>query len=184
MPELMGIQMQNMKKGVSWIAALLIISASIFALFEFVDGHLFGLMNNALCFKYLGCNAGFFGYDAIAHFASGIIEIIFILWLAKKTSRFNFLHNNFWKSVLILMAIVALIGVGWEILEFVGDHVRMYVFHEDLLRPANRLFQPSNSDTVGDLTFGLLGATITILILGLIDRALLGAARSDSEAKT
>jgi hypothetical protein len=107
-----------------------------------VGNRFFGFMSDATCFHYLGCNAGFFGYDALTHFVCGIV---IALGLKDKT-----------KNLLELLAYAALIGVCWEILEFGYDHFRMVVLHMNLTNP-NTLSQPSNVDTMGDLIFGLLG---------------------------
>jgi hypothetical protein len=77
----------------------------------------FGFMKNDYCFKYLGCNAGFFGYDAIEHFLSGLSEGFLFLWLSHRSEKFDFLRNgSFWKNFLVLLGLVALVGVGWEIM--------------------------------------------------------------------
>ena len=72
----------------------------------------------------------------------------------------------------MVLAIAALIGVSWEILEFIFDHVRMDIFHVNLIYP-NQMAQASNSDTMGDLSFGLLGALTSSCVMRLIDRKLL-----------
>lgn len=157
---------------------------SVFTLAEVIGGHSFGWMDNSRCFKYLGCNAGFFGYDALIHFLGGMIEAVFILWLAKKFPKFNFLQKNFWKNAVILIALIALLSVGWEFVEFGYDHVRMDILHQDLLYPTNRLRQPSNSDTMGDLFFGLFGAAVMIAVLGISDKKYLAASDDDSKTIT
>lgn len=135
---------------------------------QFGLGDIWGMMRNSQCFKYLGCNAGFFGFDALVHFLAGILFITFVLWLFHKYPKLNLLHGDFWKNAIILLAIVALLGVTWEIMEFSADHIRMNILHENLTHP-NHLAQPSNSDTMGDLTFGLLGAALSIGMLRLFD---------------
>ena len=153
----------------SRLGVLLVASVSVFILFEVVGGIVFGLMQNYHCFKYLGCNAGFFGYDAFIHFLAGMMELVFILWLAKKSPKFNFFHEDIRKNIIILISLVALVAVSWEIWEFSGDRLRIVLSHQDLLHP-NRLFQPSNSDTMGDLCFTLFGAATMITILGFYDK--------------
>lgn len=166
----------------SRLGALLITSASAWGLVWFVNGNLFGWMDNSLCFKYLGCNAGFFGYDALVHFFGGMMETIFILWLAKKSPKFNFfLSQRLRKNFIILFALIALLSVGWEFMEFGYDRARMDVFHEDLLHPTNRLRQASNSDTMGDLFFGLFGAAVMIAVLKFSGKKYLAASDNDSE---
>lgn len=174
----------------SRLDALLITSTSAWGLVWFVNGDLFGWMNNSFCFKYLGCNAGFFGYDALVHFLGGIMEAAFIFWLAKKSPKFNFFsqpradpplaEKNFWKNFIIVIALVALLGVGWELGEFAFDRARMDVLRQDLLYPTNRLRQASNSDTMGDFLFGLFGAAVMTAALGISDRKHLIVNEDDS----
>ena len=135
---------------------------------QFGLGDIWGMMKNSQCFKYLGCNAGFFGFDAFVHFLAGILFIMFVLWLFHRYPKLNLLHANFWKTAVILLAIVALLGVTWEVIELAADHIRMDVLHENLTHP-NRLAQPSNGDTMGDLTFALLGAALSIGALKKFD---------------
>ena len=151
-----------------WLGVLVLCVILIFLFAVFVVGDWFGWIGNSQCFQYLGCNIGFFGYDALTHFLGGTVEVSLILWLMIRFPRVNIFHENFWKNFVILLALVALIGVGWEILEFSYDHIRIFLLHDNLLNP-NRLFQPSNRDTIGDLTFGLLGALVMIGILKSAD---------------
>lgn len=137
---------------------------SIFAVQDFVGGYFFSWLNNSKCFTYLGCNAGFFGYDALVHFFSGMTEAVFIFWLAEKSQKFNFLHKSFWKNAIIIISIVALLGIGWEIIEFSYDQIRTHVLHQNLLDP-NRLVQPNNIDTMGDLISTLIGALVILVIM-------------------
>ena len=120
----------------------------------------FGWMRNETCLPYLGCNIGFFGYDALVHFVSGITIAVGLSWLARKHHEWSLFHGGFWKNVLVIMALAALIGVTWEMLEFIFDHVRMDLFHMNLVNP-NVMSQASDSDTMGDLSFGLLGAFLS-----------------------
>ncbi len=130
----------------------------MFLVLEF-GGKALGFMQNAMCYRWLGCNAGFFGYDALVHFVGGITIAIGVLWLSKKSKKLDFFHIDeiFWKRMLIILAVAALIGVVWEALEFSYDLFRVLVLHINLLYP-NQLAQPSNADTMGDLVFGLTGA--------------------------
>ena len=135
--------------------------------FGVVGGHVWHWMSNEMCYYYLGCNVGFFGYDAIVHLVGGILIVLSLLWLMRRFPSLDILHDNdFSKNFLIVLALVALIGVGWEIMEFSFDHWRMVVLNENLINP-NTLAQPSNGDTMGDLVFGLFGGTITMLIMRL-----------------
>ena len=146
------------------LSKVLLALVLLFCVALFIIGDLFGQMQNSRCFQYLGCNSGFFGYDALVHFISGMMQATFIVWLARRYVRFNILHDSFWKNVFTIIAFVALIGVSWEIFEFLGDRFRIYFFHMDLLN-TGRLFQASNSDTMGDMTLALIGAKIILLTL-------------------
>ena len=146
----------------------LAVTSVIWAGAQFWVGSFLGLMDNARCFKYLGCNEGFFGFDAVVHFLAGILYITFVLWLFHRYPKFNILHKNFWKNVVILLAISVFTGLCWEIFEFGVDHLRIYVFHQT--PSIQYLFQASNSDTMGDLIFGLLGSCSAIFTLRFLNR--------------
>ena len=117
-------------------------------------------------FSTFGCNVGFFGYDAGVHFVSGVAEATLIVWLMRRFSSLSLFHDRFWKNFLMIVAIVALVGCLWEIGEFGRDQFRMGVLHENLTSP-NTLDQPNNNDTMGDLTFSILGAVIAASIIRL-----------------
>lgn len=139
------------------------ISLFIFAFAVFLGGIWPGWMHSSYCFKYLGCNAGFGGYDALVHFLGGITGAAFILWFIKKYPRWNILSGDALRDSFMVIAIVALAGVSWEIIEFSIDHFRILVLHQDIVH-LGHLLQPSNSDTMGDLVFDLLGGIIGIIL--------------------
>ncbi len=132
-------------------------------------GHWLG--DNSLCYKLLGCNAGFFGYDTIEHFLSGLLVASLVVRHARRRTRPDFLKNTFWRDVITLTAFVALFGLGWEMIEFFRDNVLMHIkfFHNIRLLLPDSVAQPSNSDTMGDLTFDLLGGLVGALVLRLVD---------------
>ncbi len=148
------------------IVLMVLLPIYIFALLS--GDFWFHLMSNDKCYTYLGCNAGFFGYDALVHFLSGIIIAVSLLLIRHYYPEAAAFSHKKWMQALVIMGIAALIGVVWEILEFSYDHFRMDILHINLIYP-NLLAQPSNSDTMGDLTFGLLGVLITLSILYLYD---------------
>ncbi len=123
-------------------------------------------MNNSTCFTLLGCNAGFFGYDAIEHFLCGAAVFLAILWLCKKFPEHSILPNErYWKIALTLVAYVALLAVLWEILECAHDYFNLSILHEHLFNyrlHINALDQPSNLDTMGDISFTLIGALVSL----------------------
>jgi hypothetical protein len=163
-------------KDVAWQTSFFVISVFIFCLFEFVGGHGLLLMENSVCLPYLGCNVGFFGYDALVHFFAGVMEGSFIFWFVSKYPGKQFFHNNeYRKNLVIFISIVALMSVMWETLELIGDHTRTDILHMDVLHPRNELFQASNGDTMGDMFFGLLGALMMVYIVKKLKKDVLQA---------
>ena len=75
-------------------------------------------LNSSLCFKYLGCNAGIFGYDAALHVACGLTCIFFFLWLNDRNPNWTLLPKNTGAQIVSLLALVCLIGVAWEMSEY------------------------------------------------------------------
>lgn len=141
------------------LTVILICSAILFLVLRVGLGFGFNLFENDVCLRYLGCTGGFLGFDILVHFSTGIFEATLLLWLVARFPRLNILQDKLWKNVLIIVAFAALVGVGWEIWEFGVDHFRIFVLHQDLLYPKNLFMQANNnSDTMGDLIFGLLGA--------------------------
>ena len=141
-----------------------IILVIIFLVLSFLGNHGPNLMANGKCYRFLGCNSGFFGYDAVVHFVSGFMDATLIVWFMKKFPAINLFHNNFWKNFIVVITLVVFIAFSWEVGEFFHDQFRMKILHEDLIAQ-NRLDQPSNDDTMGDITFSILGAAITVLAL-------------------
>jgi hypothetical protein len=142
------------------ILGFVLVAVVILFLLASLGGNLSGLMNNDACYTYLGCNAGFFGYDAIVHMVSGVMNIFILIYIMRTWPKFNFLTGSYWKNMLILVAFALVIGLCWEWGEFAADHFKMIVLHMNIINP-NRQYQPSNGDTMGDLFFGGIGATIT-----------------------
>ena len=150
----------------STIDIALLLGALIFAA-TIIAGQIWANDNTA-CVKFLGCGNGFFGYDALEHFFWGFLAVAFIIRICIKFPPLNLLHNDaLWKNVLLLLALLTLLSVGWELLEYVRDHIlTQFAFFNKLafLKP-HSLAQPSNVDTMGDLTFDLLGGILGIFIL-------------------
>ncbi len=117
-------------------------------------------IDNQKCYQLLGCNMGFFGYDALLHFLSGFMNASLIIYLMRKYPALNFFRREFWKNALTVVSMVALIALLWEIGEFGHDQYRMKVLNINLTNP-DRLDQASNSDTMGDMTFSIIGGAIT-----------------------
>ncbi|MFA6601940.1 MAG: hypothetical protein WCT02_03750 [Candidatus Paceibacterota bacterium] len=122
------------------------------------------LIANHKCYAFFGCNGGFFGFDAFQHFLSGPMDVALIIWLSRKHEKVNLFQEKFWKNFLIIVAIVALVAVLWEIIEYGHDEFRMDVLGRNLTSP-NLLDQPTNSDTMGDMTMTLVGASLAAVAL-------------------
>jgi len=120
---------------------------------------------NSSCSKYIGCNSGFFGFDAFEHYFFGASLGFFVIWLGQKR-RFSLFFKELWKTIIVLIAVTALVSVFWEILEFLHDLIRVHIMNEHLIDfklNLNLLDQPNNIDTMGDLIFALLGTGSAIL---------------------
>ncbi len=140
-------------------------SVILFVAALIAEGFWFG--NNHYCYTSLGCNAGFFGFDALVHFSSGIAEASLIIWLAKNYKKVNFFDGNSCRNIVILVALVALLGIGWELLELGHDLIvtNTTVFSSLPFFGPENIAQPSGSDTMGDLSLDLLGALVFSLAL-------------------
>jgi hypothetical protein len=158
-------QQQPDRPKIDRLTIILLCSVIIFLILRVGFGYGLNWFDNDFCPKYLGCTGGFFGFDMLVHFSTGVLEVISIFWLVKRFPKLNILHDKFWKNVIILVAFAALIGVVWEFWEFGVDHFRMFILHWDLFYPKNLLMQASNTDTTGDLVLGLLGALSAIFSL-------------------
>ena len=122
---------------------------------------------NIKCYKFLGCNAGFFGYDAVLHFVSGILDATAIVVFFRKFPKLSLFHlsfASFWKNLVIIAALTALISLSWEIGEFSHDQFRINVLHENIVA-TNHLDQPSDADTMGDMTFAEIASILTALLI-------------------
>ena len=156
--------MPFMKGDYSRVGILAFVSTAIWVAVisygEFFDG-----APNSACYPYLGCDSGFFGYDALEHFLFGFAVVWIIVWLCKKFPTYSILNETCWKSALILVALVVSIEVVWEIGECFRDAYLLDIAHVQLLNfqlHINYLAQPSNFDTMGDMTFNLLGSLLTL----------------------
>ncbi|HEU0080832.1 MAG TPA: hypothetical protein VFQ72_02315 [Candidatus Paceibacterota bacterium] len=131
----------------------------LFALFSLmtVGSEPLGWMKNSNCTPGLGCNIGFGGYDALTHFVCGALVATGLLWLSRRHPRWRIFGPEFGRNLLTVLAIAALVGTLWEILEYCFDGFRTVYLHMDLMHP-NQAAQPTNADTAGDMLFGLLGA--------------------------
>ena len=142
---------------------ILALSIVIFLFSSLVVGYgPFKWASNSECFVYIGCNAGFFGFDWVIHFLSGIVVATSAIWFFDKFPKFSIFTHSFLKNLIILLAICTLVGVFWEFGEFAIDQARMLFVHHSL--PQTMLLQQSNTDTMGDLFADFLGALFIALI--------------------
>lgn len=151
----------------------LAVTMALYLVVILLHGH-FGA--NVLCFPKLGCNAGFFGYDAFfEHFLCACVGTLLLVRFMKTHPHRSFLYNSFWKNIIVLIALTMLLGVAWELFEFSHDQIMLYAPPQRaifFLTPDRRL-QPSNIDTMGDLTFDLMGSSTALIVLSLIGRDLI-----------
>lgn len=158
----------------SWLDGFVAVSFTAYVLGEFVGGHILeNLMSNQACYPYLGCNVDFGGYDAIVHFFIGVMKVAIILWLVKEYPKWNIFRGSFFENLVVFIALLALLGVVWEMMEFVYDAVGVHSFHLSQANP-NQLAQASNADTMGDMFFDLLGGTLAVLFWKLRGKDVFG----------
>ncbi|MFZ2804472.1 MAG: hypothetical protein WA001_04570 [Patescibacteria group bacterium] len=125
--------------------------------------HVFTWAGNATCSAALGCVSGFFGFDAFEHLFFGVALALVIVFLCMRFPKYSILHSERWKTVLTIVATVVLVSVLWEIFECIHDAFRVDILHEalsNLRLHIDLLDQPSNLDTMGDLSFAMLGSVI------------------------
>lgn len=136
--------------------ALLVVLLFLFVALEFFLGWGKSLMVGDRCLRYLGCNVGPFGFDALVHFTGGLVEgLLFVIFL-RSVRRPKVVIYQF----LTLAAFAVCTVAAWELIEWACDLYRVNVLHEDLWHPINHYFQLSKSDTVGDMVFGVGGIWI------------------------
>ena len=139
---------------------------------EFVTGW----ATNSFCYTYLGCNDGFFGYDAMEHLLFGFALLLAILWLGEVFPALSLVHGKRTKTILTLIAYVALAAVVWEMYECAWDQYRITILHETLFSfklHIDALSQSSNLDTMGDISFSLFGALTASGIAEFLQRGIL-----------
>ena len=122
-------------------------------------------MANGKCYEILGCNNGFFGYDAVVHFVSGIMDALLLVWVTVKRPVWSLFKASFWKNFLVIIAVAALVAVSWEFVEMCHDQFNIKVLHNDLVA-TDSLDQPTNDDTMGDMTFTIAGAAVAACAVG------------------
>ena len=150
---------------------IVLITTSVYLVsIAFGQGILGNLGINSQCYKYLGCNLGFFGYDAIEHFLFGVAIVWVLVWFFQKYPKFSLFDNKRWKNIFIIITLIALISVVWALLKFTHDAIRINILHQTLVNwklHINFLDQPSNANTMGDFFFNLFGAVISLFFVKL-----------------
>jgi hypothetical protein len=135
----------------------------VWALMTYFGEFFYPWANNGACSKYLGCVGGFAGYDAFEHLFFGLALAIGLIWFFEYSPKYSLLHSNLFKTLIVIVALVTLVSVFWEIIECLHDALRLDILHESLRNfklHIDLLDQPNNLDTMGDLTFALLGSII------------------------
>jgi hypothetical protein len=136
---------------------LMSISGTIFVINIFLVATLvFELMPNSLCLNYLGCNGGFFGFDAYRHLYSGMVVGFIILWFFLIHRKSTFFPLSISKQILFMIIAASIFCILWEAGEYIQDRIRI-AFFDPTAVVNNRLSQPSVADTIGDSIFSLLG---------------------------
>ena len=95
-------------------------------------------------------------FDQILHLAGGFLTVAIFQYFF---SRFygDVFKKSFWLELVIGLSFVALVGVLWELHEFVADWWLQKPF-----------LQGGVSDTISDLFLGLVGGMIFILLNKLL----------------
>lgn len=153
------------------LTVALFVLLGVFAAAIFLGNYLI-LADNWVC-SAIGCNFGFFGYDTVVqHFTAGILGVVILVWFVHSFLKLNVLGQGFSRNLLVIAAIVGLVGICWELFEFIQDIIRIKLFSLNNADAAirNYLAQPSSADTVGDLTFDVLGGLVGTLLVKLLDR--------------
>ena len=142
-----------------------------------IPGEFFtGWATNSYCYQYLGCNEGFFGYDAVEHLLFGFSLLLAFLFLGDRYEGISLITTSRAKSIVTLLAYVALAAVIWEMFECGWDQYRVVILHETLFSfrlHIDALSQSSNLDTMGDISSTLLGAFAACGIAEFLQRGML-----------
>ena len=111
-----------------FLAAATVVWFLLTVLGEFITGW----ATNNICYTYLGCNDGFFGYDAMEHLLFGFALLTFMLWLGRRFPSFSLIAHTRIKTIVTLLAYVAFAAVIWEMFECGWDQYRVVILHETL----------------------------------------------------
>ncbi len=150
------------------IKILLFYFTAVWLLITSLGELLYDWAGNNVCSKYLGCIEGFFGYDAFEHLFFGVALAIGLILFDKLYPKYSLLKEEKWKMFIEIIAIIALVSVAWEMYECAHDAFRLDILGEKLVNwrvHLNLLDQPTNLDTMGDLSFDLLGGVIGFFLV-------------------
>ncbi len=115
------------------------------------------LINFALFFAVhlLASSWGFYyiaqGFDKVMHFWGGVSVALFFIWYFYFSGRFTLPLPKDSKIffIFLIVGLVALVGVGWEFFEYIGNN---YI--------AKGQMQGDLTDTMGDLFADLVGGLV------------------------
>ena len=149
------------------IAILSLFSVVIWYFINLIGG-IMDYNSNSYCSKYLGCTSGFFGYDALEHFTFGFVIIFSIVWICRNFPKYSILNDSTWRTIFSLITLTVFISVLWEFSECAHDVFRLNILHEYLINfklHIDFLDQPTNLDTMGDISFNLLGSILALFFI-------------------
>ncbi len=142
----------------TWLSEA-ITGATIFEEARFMT--IYSIMLHSVLGSWGGFYERFSIYDSILHFNGGIwlafLVFPFVLGVELTWSRLR-TPSLFWKVNIYTLALVNLLGVFWEIGEFVADQIFMSY-------PNYRMAQEGNFDTMTDMIVNNVGAVVGIWIL-------------------
>jgi hypothetical protein len=160
----------------SRLTVFLSIATAVWLVLTVLGEFITGWATNNICYRYLGCNDGFFGYDAMEHLLFGFALLMCMLWLADRFPPLSLIARKRIKTIVTLIAYVALTAVIWEMFECAWDQYRVVILHETLFSfklHIDALSQSSNLDTMGDISFSLFGALIASGIAEFLHKGVL-----------
>lgn len=99
----------------------------------------------------------FLWIDVPMHFLGGVLAAIIFIWLCGKFPGHFDLSRNFFVTILAVLSFTALIGVLWELWEFVYDVIISS-------RGWGVLALQGARDTIGDLFFDILGGLVVVVV--------------------
>ena len=110
-------------------------------------------------------------YDAVLwldipmHLIGGMwVALLFVYLFEKYLLKLEQVH--FFKSLILTLGFVALIGILWEFYEYLSD-VYIYKIH-----PLNLVFNPKNyPDTLSDIVNDLIGGTAVLSLIYLLRKS-------------